>query len=66
VTEQFSVNVGAARFTERYGLAGAVTAEVLRDALVAIAADLSRLDGRPQPSALVAMGGAIRISSKVR
>ena len=31
---------------------------VLREALAAIAADLSRLDGRPVPDALVAMGGA--------
>jgi exopolyphosphatase/guanosine-5'-triphosphate,3'-diphosphate pyrophosphatase len=59
VDERFSVNVGAVRFTERYGLAGAVTAEVLTEALDAIAADLSRLDGRPSPEALVAMGGAV-------
>ena len=59
VTEQFSVNVGAARYTERFGLAGAVTPEVLREALAAIAADLSRIDGRPLPNALVAMGGAV-------
>lgn len=59
VTEQFSVNVGAARFTERFGLAGAVTPEVLHEALAAIASDLHRLDGRPRPNALVAMGGAV-------
>ena len=32
---------------------------VLRDALAAISADLSRLDGRPAPHALAAMGGAV-------
>jgi exopolyphosphatase / guanosine-5'-triphosphate,3'-diphosphate pyrophosphatase len=55
----FSVNVGAVRYTERFGLDGAVTPEVLRDAMAAISADLSRIDGRPPPDALVAMGGAV-------
>jgi len=58
VDEQFSVNVGAARFTERYGLAGAVSEETLAAAFEAIAGDLARLDGRPVPDALVGMGGA--------
>ena len=47
VEERFSVNVGAVRYTERFGLAGAVAPELLGDALAAIAADLARLDGRP-------------------
>jgi len=51
--------VGAVRYTERFGLTGAVTPDVLRDALAAIAADLSRIEGRPAPNALVAMGGAV-------
>ena len=59
VDERFSVDVGAARYTERFGLAGAVAPDVLRGALAAIAADLSRIDGRPRPDALVAMGGAV-------
>ena len=59
VKDRFSVNVGAVRYTERFGLAGAVAPEVLGDALAAVAADLSRLDGRPRPDALVGMGGAI-------
>ena len=59
VDERFSVEVGAVRYTERFGLAGAVTPEVLTDALAAIAADLSRLDGRPPPDVLVGMGGAV-------
>ena len=32
---------------------------MLRGALAAIAADLSRIEGRPPPDALVAMGGAV-------
>jgi exopolyphosphatase/guanosine-5'-triphosphate,3'-diphosphate pyrophosphatase len=59
VDERFSVPVGAVRFTERFGLGGAVSAEVLGEALAAIAAELSDLDERPAPDALVAMGGAI-------
>jgi exopolyphosphatase / guanosine-5'-triphosphate,3'-diphosphate pyrophosphatase len=59
VDERFSVGVGAVRFTERFGLDRAVTAEVLSEALAAIAGDLSRLDGRPPPDALVGMGGAV-------
>jgi len=59
VDERFSVNVGAARFTERFGLDGAVSDETLAETLDAIAADLSRLDGRPAPDAVVGMGGAV-------
>jgi exopolyphosphatase/guanosine-5'-triphosphate,3'-diphosphate pyrophosphatase len=59
VVEQYSVPVGAVRYTERFGLAGAVSQDVLDEALAAIAADLSSLDGRPRPDALVGMGGAI-------
>ena len=59
VDESFSVGVGAVRYTERFGLAEAVTPEVLRKVLSAIADDLSRLDGRPSPDALVGMGGAV-------
>lgn len=59
VDERFSVDVGAVRFTERFGLANAVPPEVVRDALAAIAADLGRLDDRPKPRALVGMGGAV-------
>jgi len=58
VAERFSVDVGAVRYTERFRLDAAVSSAVLRDALTALSADLSRLDGRPAPDALVAMGGA--------
>ena len=59
VDERFSVDVGAVRYTERYRLDRAVSPEVLREAMAAIAADLARIDGRPVPDALVAMGGAV-------
>jgi exopolyphosphatase/guanosine-5'-triphosphate,3'-diphosphate pyrophosphatase len=59
VSERFSVNVGAVRFTERFGLGGAVTAEALGAAKGAIAEELSRLDGRPTPDAIVGLGGAV-------
>jgi len=59
VDERFSVDVGAVRYTERYGLDRAVAPEVLREAMAAISADLSRIDGHPVPDALVAMGGAV-------
>ena len=59
VDERFSVDVGAVRYTERFRLDQVVSPQVLRDALAAIAADLSRVEGRPIPDALVGMGGAV-------
>jgi exopolyphosphatase/guanosine-5'-triphosphate,3'-diphosphate pyrophosphatase len=59
VEERFSVNVGAVRFTERFGLDGVVGENVVADALDTIAADLSQLDDRPPPDMLVGMGGAV-------
>ena len=59
VEERFSVDVGAVRYTERFGLDSAVSTDALQEALDAIASDLHRLDGRPAPDALVAMGGAV-------
>jgi len=59
VDERFSLPVGAVRFTEAFGLSGVVSDEALSGALDAIAADLSPLDGRPAPDALVAIGGAV-------
>jgi exopolyphosphatase/guanosine-5'-triphosphate,3'-diphosphate pyrophosphatase len=66
VDERFSVDVGAVRYTERYRLDRAVTPEVLREAMAAISADLSRIEGRPVPDALVAMGGAVTNITAVR
>jgi len=59
VEERFSVNVGAARFTERFGLDGPVDEATLAAAREAIAADLARLDDRSTPDAVVGLGGAI-------
>lgn len=59
VEERFSVNVGAVRYTEKYGLADIITAEQLNAVLEALASDLARLDGRESPDTLVGMGGAI-------
>ncbi len=58
VDERFSVNVGAVRFTEQYGLDGAVGEDVVAQAQAGIAAGLE-LDGRPAPDQLVGMGGAV-------
>jgi exopolyphosphatase/guanosine-5'-triphosphate,3'-diphosphate pyrophosphatase len=66
VDERFSVDVGAVRYTERFGLDRAVSPEVLRAAMAAISADLSRIDGRRVPDALVAMGGAVTNITAVR
>lgn len=59
VDERFSLEVGAVRYTERFGLADAVSPDALRNVMAAIASDLARLDGRPAPQALAAMGGAV-------
>jgi len=59
VDERFSVDVGAARYTERFKLDSAVSLDTLHEAMAAISADLSRIGGRPAPDQLVAMGGAV-------
>lgn len=59
VDERFSVDVGAVRFTERFGLANAVDRETVDAALAAIADDLTRLDGRRPPASVIGMGGTV-------
>jgi exopolyphosphatase / guanosine-5'-triphosphate,3'-diphosphate pyrophosphatase len=59
VLEGFSVPVGAVRYTEAFGLDGAVSPEVVTDARAAIAQALDRIADRPTPEALVGMGGAV-------
>ena len=59
VVERFSVQVGAVRYTEAFGLDGAVSANVVAEARQAIAGDLGRIAHRPAPDAVVGMGGAI-------
>jgi exopolyphosphatase / guanosine-5'-triphosphate,3'-diphosphate pyrophosphatase len=66
VDERFSVNVGAVRFTEQFGLDGVVPDDRLAEALAAIATGLEALDGRPAPDAVVGMGGAITNLAAVR
>ena len=59
VDDQFSVNVGAVRLTERYELDRAVNEDTLRTALDGISDELTALDGRSAPDALVGMGGTV-------
>jgi exopolyphosphatase/guanosine-5'-triphosphate,3'-diphosphate pyrophosphatase len=59
VDERFSVDVGAVRFTERFGLDGAVSEAVVAEAREAIATELGRLRDRPRADRLVGMGGAV-------
>ena len=66
VEERFSIEVGAARYTERFGLDGSVSDDDVATALQAIAADLAKLDGRQTPGALVGMGGALTNLAAVR
>ena len=57
IEEQFSVDVGAVRFAERFGLADAVPRETVDAALDAIAAELAELADRPRPDMVIAIGG---------
>jgi exopolyphosphatase/guanosine-5'-triphosphate,3'-diphosphate pyrophosphatase len=66
IEEQFSVNVGAARFTEQFGLDGPVSPDVVAEAKTAIGTELSRLDGRGRPDLLVGMGGGITNMAAVK
>ena len=66
VQEQFSVPVGAVRYTERYGLAQAVGEDSLKEALDAIDRDLAALEGRAEPDALIGMGGALTNMAAVK
>ena len=66
IDEQFSVDVGAVRFAERFGLMDAVPPETLESALTAIATDLGRLDGHPRPDGVVGIGGTATNLAAVR
>ena len=59
VEERFSLNVGAVRYMERFGLDGFVDEATLTEALDAIAADLARLDDWLGVERVVGMGGAV-------
>jgi exopolyphosphatase/guanosine-5'-triphosphate,3'-diphosphate pyrophosphatase len=58
IDERFSIDVGAARFTERFALDGITSREVLASSCAAVAVDLVGLDGRPRPDTLIGIGGA--------
>ena len=58
VDERFSLDVGAVGLTERFGLADVVSEKTLAGVFDELATELGRLDGRPSPAGLVAMGGA--------
>jgi exopolyphosphatase / guanosine-5'-triphosphate,3'-diphosphate pyrophosphatase len=66
VEERFSVNVGAVRLTERFGLDGPVSEQTLAEALGAIGTELETLDGRATPDAMVGMGGAVTNMAAVK
>ncbi|HWK28351.1 MAG TPA: hypothetical protein VNS09_17435, partial [Solirubrobacter sp.] len=66
VTERFSVDVGAVRVTERFGLDADVGEEAVAAALAAIARDLARLDGRRRPRMVIGMGGTVTNLAAVR
>ena len=66
VEERFSVDVGAAQYTERFGLDGVVSDDEVAQTCDAIATDLAQLDGRQQPAALVGLGGALTNLAAVR
>ena len=66
VDERFSVDVGAAPFTERFGLDDAVSEEQVEEARAAIGHELARLSGWPRPDALVGLGGALTNLAAVR
>jgi exopolyphosphatase/guanosine-5'-triphosphate,3'-diphosphate pyrophosphatase len=57
VEERFSLDVGAVRISERFGLAGPIDVDTLEEVLAAVAAELDRLAARPRPDAIVAIGG---------
>ncbi|HWI74364.1 MAG TPA: hypothetical protein VNT55_20560 [Baekduia sp.] len=66
VEERFSVDVGAVRITSDFGLADAVPADRVDEALRAIAGELERLAGRLRPATIVGMGGAVTNLAAVR
>jgi exopolyphosphatase/guanosine-5'-triphosphate,3'-diphosphate pyrophosphatase len=66
IDERYSLPLGAVAYTERFGLAGAITSATLDEVLSTVAAAFASLDGRPTPDALVAMGGAVTNMAAVK
>jgi exopolyphosphatase/guanosine-5'-triphosphate,3'-diphosphate pyrophosphatase len=59
IEAQFSVDVGAVRLTEHFGLDRTVPPEVIEAACVAAGLGFERLAGRAAPGAVIGMGGAV-------
>jgi exopolyphosphatase/guanosine-5'-triphosphate,3'-diphosphate pyrophosphatase len=59
VDARFSLDIGAVRITERFGLSGAVAKDVLDDTMHAIAQELAALHEHETPDAVIAMGGTV-------
>ena len=59
IEEQFSVDVGSVRLTERFGLDQAVSRDVIAAACAEIATGFERLAGQAAPAAVIGMGGAV-------
>jgi exopolyphosphatase / guanosine-5'-triphosphate,3'-diphosphate pyrophosphatase len=66
VEDRFSVDVGAAWFTERFGLDGPVSEERVEETVEAIESELARLSAWLRPTALVGLGGALTNLAAVR
>ena len=59
VEDRFSLDVGAVRIAERFGLTDAVSLAVLDDALDALREMLAPLAARSVPDSVIAMGGTV-------
>ncbi len=57
IEEQFSLDIGAARIAERFGLDRAVPADTVHRALAEIEIELARLTGHARPDHVIAIGG---------
>ncbi len=66
VLERFSIDLGAVRLTEEFGLDGPVGDDVLARARAAAATALGRVARLPPPDALLGMGGAFTNLAAVR
>jgi exopolyphosphatase/guanosine-5'-triphosphate,3'-diphosphate pyrophosphatase len=66
VTEQFSVDVGAERFTARFGLDAAVPEQTLATVLYELARELGGVRGRARPTLVIGIGGAAATLAAVK
>ena len=66
VEEQFSVDVGAVRVAERFGLAETASSDVIDQVLDAVSSELARLRARPRPEQVIAIGGTATNLAAVR